>query len=414
MTAMPTLAWLPESIEWSAGRSGEIEVNGVPLSRAVAIVGRAPCYLYDRARITKRVAELRQALSSDVRLSYAVKANPMPALVGHVARLVDGLDVASSGEMRVALDAGVLSKAISFAGPAKRAAELEQAVAAGVLINLESEREIPLLAEFGRRIDQRPRIAVRVNLPFGLRGSGMRMSSGPKQFGIDSEIVPDVLADLARRGLSVEGLHLFPGSQCLNGDAIIEAQSLCYQWALDLRPHLSAPLRSINLGSGFGIPYSTTDRRLTVARVLAHLNELAMRARSDFPGGHLAIELGRYLVGEAGVYVCRVLDRKLSRGHVFLVTDGGMHHHLAASGNFGQVVRRNYPIAINGQTSGAATEQVSIVGPLCTPLDLLGDRVELPCAVEGDLVVIFQSGAYGRSASPRDFLSHPDAAEALF
>ena len=125
------------------------------------------------------------------------------------------------------------------------------------------------------------------------------------------------------------------------------------------------------------------------------------------------LELGRYLVGEAGLYVCRVIDRKVSRGQVFLVTDGGLHHQLAASGNFGQVVRKNYPVVVGNKVSGAQREIASVVGPLCTPLDLLGDRMELAVAQPGDLVVILQSGAYGLTASPTAFLSHPAPVEIL-
>jgi diaminopimelate decarboxylase len=131
------------------------------------------------------------------------------------------------------------------------------------------------------------------------------------------------------------------------------------------------------------------------------------------PDARITVELGRYLVGEAGVYVCRVVDRKVSRGQVFLVTDGGLHHHLAASGNFGQVIRKNYPVAIGNRMNDAAREMASVVGPLCTPLDLLADRMELPVAQPGDYVVVFQSGAYGATASPQAFLGHPPPAEAL-
>ena len=130
------------------------------------------------------------------------------------------------------------------------------------------------------------------------------------------------------------------------------------------------------------------------------------------PQAHLVIELGRYFVGEAGIYVTRVVDRKVSRGQVFLVCDGGLNHHLSASGNFGQVVRKNYPVTV-GNRVDAPREVASAVGPLCTPLDLLADRMDLPQAAEGDLVVVFQSGAYGASASPQPFLGHPAVVEVL-
>ncbi|MDH7454265.1 pyridoxal-dependent decarboxylase, exosortase A system-associated [Luteimonas composti] len=397
---------------WPRSGGGELLVSGRPLSQVVDEVGGTPCYLYDRTRLAERAQALRQAFPREVLLHYAIKANPMPALVGCMRAHVDGFDVASAGELRVALDAGMAREHVSFAGPGKREAELGQAQAAGILVNLESFREIDILARASDRNGVAARVAIRVNLPFELKASGMKMSGGAKQFGVDADQVPDMLERIAAAGLAFEGFHCFAGSQNLRADAIVEAQQQSYELARTWLDRFPAPLRWLNLGGGFGIPYSDRDQPLDLAPIADSLHGLAARAASDFgPQARLVVELGRYLVGEAGLYVCRVLDRKLSRGKVFLVTDGGMHQHLAASGNFGQVMRRNYPIAVNGR--GAGTEKATVVGPLCTPLDLLGDDVELAHAAPDDLVVVFQSGAYGRTASPRDFLGHPDVAEAL-
>ena len=396
---------------WPVDGAGEFLVGGRPLSRVVAEVGRTPCYLYDRARIGERARSLRAALPDAVRLHYAMKANPMPALVGHMVGLVDGIDVASAGELRVALDAGAKPADVSFAGPGKSDAELAQAQAAGVLVNIESMREIAILARASEATGTPARVALRVNLPFELKASGMKMTGGARQFGIDAEDVPAALRAIADAGLALEGFHMFAGSQNLRPAAIVEAQARSYELAISWSGLLPGPLKSLNLGGGFGIPYATNESALDLAPVAANLEALSTRLRADAPDAHLVVELGRYLVGEAGLYVSRVVDRKLSRGQVFLVVDGGMHHHLAASGNFGQVMRRNYPVAVNGRKP--AFETASVVGPLCTPLDLLGDRMPLGVAAPGDLVVVFQSGAYGRSASPRDFLGHPEAAEAL-
>ena len=173
------------------------------------------------------------------------------------------------------------------------------------------------------------------------------------------------------------------------------------------------PVKFLNLGGGFGIPYFPGEQVLDLAPISANLHALVARAATELPQCEMVIELGRYLVGEAGVYVSRVVDKKVSRGQVYLVTDGGLHHHLAASGNFGQVVRKNYPATIVSRSASTATEQTSVVGPLCTPLDVLAEQMRFPDAQVGDLVVVFQSGAYGRSASPAGFLSHPGAAEVL-
>ena len=396
---------------------GQLLVGGQPLSLLAERVGQTPFYAYDRSLLRRRVAELRQALPATVKLHYAMKANPFAPLVGFMAGLVDGIDVASAGELQMALNAGARAAEVSFAGPGKKATELRRAVAAGVLVNVESMREVDLLAGIQSELGVSPRVAVRVNPDFELKGSGMKMGGGPKQFGVDVEQVPELLRRIGDAGLAFEGFHLFAGSQNLRAESICEAQKKSYELALSLAVHAAQPVRFLNLGGGFGIPYFPGERRLDLRPIGDNLAVLAERARRELPQASIVIELGRYLVGEAGVYVARVVDRKVSRGQVFLVTDGGLHHHLSASGNFGQVVRKNYPVTTSpwqGRAAGAATtEVVSVVGPLCTPLDLLADRMELPVAQEGDLVVVFQSGAYGASASPQAFLGHPPCAEVL-
>ena len=388
-------------------------VGGLPLAQLAERVGQTPFYAYDRKLIKQRVAELRAALPASVKLHFAMKANPMPAVVGYMAGLVDGIDVASAGELKVALDAGTDPHEISFAGPGKREAELRQAVAAGILINIESFREVELLGAISRELSLPARVAVRVNPDFELKGSGMKMGGGPKQFGVDAEQVPELLALIRKTGLDFEGFHLFAGSQNLKAESICEAQQKSYELALKLAAQAPSPVRFLNLGGGFGIPYFPGEQVLDLAPIGDNLRMLAKRAEQDFPQASLVIELGRYLVGEAGIYVTRVIDRKVSRGQVFLVVDGGLNHHLSASGNFGQVIRKNYPAAVGTQMNAEQTEVASVVGPLCTPLDILADKMPLPMAYPNDLIVIFQSGAYGASASPQAFLGHPAVVEVL-
>ena len=393
--------------------NGCLHVGGIPLTRLAERVGRTPFFAYDRRLISARVALLREQLPRGVMLHYALKANPMPALACHMAGLVDGLDVASAGELAVALDSGIDPAHVSFAGPGKSDGELAQSIAAGILVNVESPREVGVLAREARRLGLPARVAVRVNPGFELKTSGMKMGGGPKQFGVDAESVPALLEDIARAGLAFEGFHIFGGSQNLNAGAICETQRKSVQLAMELAAAAPAPVRVLNIGGGFGVPYFPGDRPLDLAPIARTLEQLADDVRKALPEAALVIELGRYLVSEAGVYVCRVIDRKISRGQVFLVTDGGLHHQLAASGNFGQVIRKNYPVAIGTRAPAGASEIASVVGPLCTPLDLLADRMELAQAHEGDLVVVFQSGAYGASASPNRFLSHPSPLEVL-
>ena len=394
-------------------REGQLLVGGELLSILAERVGQTPFYAYDRSLLRQRVALLMSILPANVKLHYAMKANPMPALVGLMAGLVDGIDVASGGELKVALDAGADPAEISFAGPGKRDVELRQAVAARVLINVESMREVAVLGPIARALGLPARVAVRVNPDFELKGSGMKMGGGPKQFGIDVEQVPEMLARVQDAGLAFEGFHLFAGSQNLKAESICEAQQKSYALARRLAEACPQPVKFLNLGGGFGIPYFPGEQPLDLAPIAANLHDLAERAQRELPQARLVIELGRYLVGEAGIYVTRILDRKVSRGQVYLVTDGGLNHHLAASGNFGQVVRKNYPVTIGNRADASRREIASVVGPLCTPLDLLADRMDLPVAGEGDLVVVFQSGAYGASASPQAFLGHPACLEVL-
>lgn len=394
-------------------QGNELLVGGIPLTRLAARVGQTPFYAYDRALLTRRATELRAALPAGIKLHYAMKANPMPAVVNHMAGLVDGIDVASGLELNVALDSGADPREISFAGPGKSDAELHKAVAAGILINIESFREVGVLAAIQQQTGWTARVAVRVNPDFELKSSGMKMGGGPKQFGVDAEQVPELLAEIGKAGLGFEGFHLFAGSQNLRPESIVEAQRKCFDLALRLAESAPGPVKFLNLGGGLGIPYFPGEQRLDLTSISANLAAIQEDARQKMPQAEIVIELGRYFVGEAGIYVCQVVDRKVSRGHTYLVTNGGLHHHLSASGNFGQVIRKNYPVAIGNRMDAPAGEAVSVVGPLCTPLDILGDRMNLPEAQPGDLVVVFQSGAYGASASPHGFLSHPDLVEVL-
>lgn len=374
----------------------------------------SPFYVYDSSVMTAQVARLREALPDGIHLHYAMKANPLPAVVGHLARLTDGLDVASAGELEVALATGTPPKDVSFAGPGKSDADLNAAVKAGVIINMESEGEMRRIAEIARQAGTRAPVAVRVNPDFELKTSGMKMGGGAKPFGVDAEKVPDLLQELASLPLDFRGFHIFCGSQNLLPDAIIEAQDKTFELAYRLADHAPAPVRWLNIGGGLGVPYFPGEQRLDLDPIADNLATRLSSCTERLPEAEIVMELGRYLVAESGLYVCTVVDRKESRGETFLVTNGGLHHHLAASGNFGQVIRKNYPACIgNRATASQGTETVTVVGPLCTPLDLLADKMELSPADRGDLVVIFQSGAYGYSASPHNFLSHPAPQEIM-
>ncbi|WP_019611917.1 pyridoxal-dependent decarboxylase, exosortase A system-associated [Thioalkalivibrio sp. AKL7] len=390
-----------------------LQLGGQSLVDLAARIGQTPFYAYDRDAMTRRVALLRRSLPDGLSLHYAIKANPMPAVVQHMAGQVDGLDVASQREMQVALDTVTGPADISFAGPGKSVPELEAAVAAGITINLESPTELERVGAIAARTGYQARVAVRVNPDFELKSSGMRMSGGPKAFGIDAERVPGLLARIGELGLHFRGFHIFSGSQNLRPETLVEAQGQTFELALRLAESAPGPVEMLNIGGGFGIPYFPGDQPLDLGPVAEHLEGRLPAVRDALPDAEIILELGRYLVGEAGIYVAEILDRKESRGQVFLVTNGGLHHHLAASGNFGQVIRKNYPVVVGNRVHGTEREVVNVVGPLCTPLDVLAQQMELARADVGDLIVVFQSGAYGYTASPTRFLSHPEPVEIL-
>ena len=391
---------------------GELAIGGRRAEDLVAEAGDTPLFVYSAGMIRDRVAALRSAMPVRLRIHYAMKANPFAPLLGLMCGLVDGFDVASGGELSQALAAGQDAAQISFAGPGKRDAELEAALHQGATINLESAGEARRALTLADRMGVAPRLAIRVNPGFELRGSGMKMGGGAKPFGVDQDWVAELARQVIGAGAEWRGLHVYTGSQALDAAAIAETQANVLALAESLTEEIGAPLPHLNLGGGFGIPYFPGDEPLDIAAVGTALAE-SIEASPALANTELAIELGRYLVGEAGVYLTRVIDRKESHGTTFLVTDGGLHHQLAASGNFGTVVRRNYPVAIASRFDAPADEEVTIVGCLCTPLDRLADSTAMPRAEAGDLVAIFCAGAYGATASPAAFLGQGPAREML-
>jgi diaminopimelate decarboxylase len=405
---MKVLGPIPPGFEHDA--EGRLLIGGHDVETLVERSGGTPLFVYDSERIALQVRRFRTAFPPEVALHYAVKANPYAPLLEVMAKLADGFDVASAGELgRVAH----LGLPISFAGPGKRDQELETAIRAGITVNLESEGEAERALAICRREGLSAKLAVRVNPPFGLKGSGQKMGGLPSQFGLDHDRVPALIRRIVDAGADWQGLHIFAGSQALGAEALIELQRDTVALAASICDEAGHPPRHVNLGGGFGIPYFAKDEPLDVEVVGASLSKALASKSKILADTGFAIELGRWLVGEAGVYLARIVDRKESRGKTFLVTDGGLHHQLAASGNFGQLLRRNYPIAIANRFAAEPEEEVTVTGCLCTPLDLLADEAMLPRAEVGDLVAIFCAGAYGLTASPTAFLSQPMAREML-
>ena len=399
----------PIPVGFQADGGGRLTIGGWDAEMLVNEAGGTPLFVYDSRRIADQVSRFRAAFPG-VALHYAVKANPYAPLLDAMSAMVDGFDTASAGELGKVAHLGL---PISFAGPGKRDEELEMAIRAGITINLESENEADRALAIAQREGLTPKLAVRVNPPFGLKGSGQKMGGLPSQFGVDHDRAAALVRRIAEADANWRGLHIFAGSQALHPDALIELQRDTVALAASIAKEAGQAPAEVNLGGGFGIPYFAKDKPLDIEAVGRALTKTFAERPKILEQTQFAIELGRWLVGEAGVYLTRIVDRKESRGRTFLVTDGGLQHQLAASGNFGQLLRRNYAVAIANRFSAAPEEEVTITGCLCTPLDLLADEAMLPRADVGDLVAIFCAGAYGLSASPVAFLSQPMAREML-
>ena len=395
---------------FAANGQGQLLIGGRTAWEIVEEAGGTPLFAYDRAIVARQVQRFRSAMPGGIALHYAVKANPYAPLLEYIASLIDGFDVASAGELGKVAHLG---RPISFAGPGKRDSELETANRAGITINVESEGEAERLLALAKEGARPPKVAVRVNPPFALKGAGMRMGGSASPFGVDHDRAPALIRRLIDAGADWRGLHIFAGSQSLSAEALIESQAATVVLAGDIAEAAGARPPEVNLGGGFGIPYFAGDRQLDLETIGDSLGKALADCPKALQDAKFAIELGRWLVGEAGVYLTRIVDRKESRGRTFLVTDGGLHHMLAASGNFGQLLRRNYPVAVAGRFDADPEEETTVTGCLCTPLDLLADEAALPCAEPGDLVAIFCAGAYGLSASPQEFLGQPRARECL-
>ena len=395
---------------FTSDAEGRLLIGERTADQLVAEAGGTPLFVYDTRPIARQIDRFRAAMPEEIALHYAIKANSYAPLLSWIADKIDGFDVASAGELgRVAH----LGLPISFAGPGKTDQQLETAIRAGVTINLESEGEAERALAIAATGSRPPRLAVRVNPPFALKGAGMKMGGLASQFGVDHDRAPALIRRLIEAGADWRGLHIFTGSQALQADALIEAQAATIALAADIAAQAGVSPPEVNLGGGFGIPYFPGDQSLDIEAIGSSLGRTLENRPKVLGDTHFAIELGRWIVGEAGVYLTRIVDRKQSRGETFLVTDGGLQHMLAASGNFGQLLRRNYPVAIADRFGADEQENATITGCLCTPLDLLAHDVALPRAEPGDLVAIFCAGAYGLSASPQEFLSQPRAREML-
>ncbi len=403
-----------ELLVWEQGKA-TLAGASASLEELAAEYG-TPCYVYDRSILERQYKRLRHALPEPVEIYYSIKANPHPSIVNVFVEQGAGCEIASGGEYVLARRAGAAAERIVFAGPGKGRDEIEFVVSRGIgEIHLEGFDEVELLDEITRLLDVPVNVSIRIN-PSAASGGGLLMGGQPTAFGFEEESLDDaVRAVMGCSHMRLRGVHLYTGTQILSAEILLKH----WQHAIELAKHTSAlsgqPIATIDLGGGLGIPYFAHEKELDLDVLGEGTRALVAEAHASASLSHarFVVEPGRFLSGPAGIYVARVRSVKMCRGTTFVVLDGGMNHNLAASGNLGQVVRRDYPIVNLSRSRTDTEEQVVIVGPLCTPIDTLGRKVMLPRPQRGDLLGILQSGAYGLSASPVRFLSHATPAEIL-
>ncbi len=398
------------------GRDGgeEFAPGGVPVSRIAEEYG-TPFYLYSGEMVVERIRGVRETLGTEV--AYSLKANPNLGVCQLIAREAGG-EVASSGELVVARAAGFEPEDIVFAGPAKTDDELRRSVEEGIFaVNVESLGEIERLAAIAEEKRQDIGVGLRINPAAQLMGSGMRMGGTVGQFGLDqADLDEAVRKTLSYPQLILRGIHVYTATQVFEVEPLLEHCRNILEIALETADRAGRALEMVDFGGGFGVPYFEKMEDFDLNRFGRGFQELLASYRSDprLAGCRFIFELGRYLVAEAGLYVTRVVDVKQMRGKTFAVTDGGMNHHLTATGNMGQVFRKAYPLLNLSRTYGEPGEEgVAVAGPCCTPLDMFGNNIPLAEPRVGDLIGVFYSGAYGLSASNQGFLSHPTPAEVL-
>jgi diaminopimelate decarboxylase len=372
-----------------------------------------PLYVYDAAIFELKYSKLRKALPSQVEIFFATKSNPSLAVVTLFRSLGAGVDIASLGELQTALRAGVSANKIVFTGPSKTDQELGAAVRTDIFaINAESERELERINTISSVYNKRFPVGLRLNVGFAPdERTAIIGGASPQKFGIDITRASEAVR-LAKglKHIELMGIHIFNASQVLDAQALVNNAENIFRTAFELSQKGDFELRCVDLGGGLGIPYAEEERELDViafgrglAQILAHYTDQGLRKNL-----RVLVEPGRYLAAEAGVYLTRVIDVKESRGGQYALADGGVHHLLRPTW-----FPVGHPVRLANKLNLPRSKRYSMAGPLCTALDYLAKDVMLPPVEVGDLVAIFNVGAYGFTESMPYFLSHPTPPEIL-
>lgn len=395
----------------TGGGAGQAETR-----LAAARAFGTPLYLYDADILTGRLRLLSTLFGDRFGISYAIKANPNLALLRIIRPWLSTFDASSLAEVERAVAAGMEPGRITFSGPAKRPAEIEAALRLGlgelVLEGLDEARQASARAV---ALGREQAVLVRINPARIPRGFGASMAATPSQFGIDEEDIAEALPEIAALpGLRLEGFHVYSGTNCRDPQAIAENFAIFAEIFRRARAISGIAPRRLVFGSGFGIPYLPGEAALDHAALPALINPIidALKAEPAFAQARCNLELGRWLVGPAGWLLTGVIAAKRSRGAEIRCCDAGFNNHLAAAGMMGTVIPRNWVFG-NLSNPGGVPGKYTLTGPLCTSIDRLAQAAELPEPRPGDILEIPMSGAYGLTASPSRFISHPEPREVI-
>lgn len=376
---------------------------------------KTPIYVYTFEKIENQIKVLRDTLPDGVKIYLSIKANPRKQIVSKMINIIDGVEVASGGEMDLALESGINNKNIIFIGPGKTVNELKRAIDNNIkLIVVESIEEINRINNICLKRRCKANIAIRINPKCINSSSRLKMGGVASQFGIDEEKVEQIIIGIDQyKGIEFKGVHFYFGSQILNADLLVNNMQYAISCCENMTKKTGVNFEFIDLGGGFGVPYYIGEKGIDLPVLKSKLNELFQKNRNKdfFKKTEFLVESGRFILANCGVYIVRVEYIKESREKKFVIVDGGFNHHSAAVG-IGTILRGTFDIRCI-EEKNTEMEKVTVVGPLCTPTDVLARDIFLPKLEEGDYLMVLNSGAYGVSASPINFLSHDEPVELL-
>lgn len=367
-----------------------------------------PIYLYDQEKIEINFKKLKDAVFPQAEIFYSMKANPLLGICQMLRNNGSGIEVASKGEMYVALQAGFAPENIVFTSPGKTMEDIKYAIDKRIkLINVESFEEAELVNEIAATQNQCMAIALRINPQVVFSNAKIKMSGVASQFGIEESSISQefINAIFALKNVTLMGIQVYMGTDILLASDIIHNTEYIINLAIRMEDEFHLKFKYLNMGGGFGIPYFGKETSLDMDELKNAMEKLYEKYNERLQGMELIFESGRYIMAEAGVYVTKVLYRKKSKGQKYLVCDGGSNFH-AASAFLGRFVRSNFSMYVLGRNEDE-TEETNITGPLCTPTDVIGQNVMVSSKAQpGDYVVVNKSGAYGLTHSPCLFLGH--------